>query len=159
MQKWAGYITLPFTWLALFFVFALLTEFILVPWDTAVVRPDVGTLPRVVNDFFETGPGQYSVAVLLMGLSILLTITALRQKPNTALRFALVNLALAAGIWLVFTLAALLNNAVFPYPAGVLYDPTYRGYHRSVIPGVAVAITCGAWLLWLRQNARKAEGL
>ncbi|HLV35990.1 MAG TPA: hypothetical protein VKY59_12780 [Spirillospora sp.] len=153
MRKIIGITALPLTWLLLFYTFVLLTTFILVPWDTAVVRPEPGTWQRTVNDFFETAPGQYSFALLLTGLSAVLAWSALRRQPVFALRLALVNVIFAALLFAVFMLAAVLNNAVFPYPAGVLYDPTYHGFHRSVIPGMAVMLACALWLGWQRRAA------
>jgi hypothetical protein len=51
---------------------------------------------------------------------------------------------------IAFMLAALLNNWLFPYPP-VLYDPTYQGYHRSLLPGGVMLGVCAAWLLWQRR--------
>jgi hypothetical protein len=56
-------------------------------------------------------------------------------------------------LFVVFMLAAMLNNAVLSYPTGVPYDPTYHGYHRSVIPGMAVLLACALWLGWQRRAA------
>jgi hypothetical protein len=43
--------------------------------------------------------------------------------------------------------AAMVNNAIFPYP-DVPYDPSYPGYYRSVLPGLVVAGVCAVWLWW-----------
>lgn len=143
-------------WLLLFLTLTILTEFILVPWDTAIERPEVGTWQRTLNDFFETSPGQWSISVPLTGLSILAGVGVLRRKPEAGWRLAVVNLICVAVLWGAFLLAAMLNNWLHPYPP-VLYDPTYHGYYRSIVPGLAVLGVCALWLLWQRRATAQAS--
>jgi hypothetical protein len=146
-----GILCLIATWLALFFVLSFFTELILAPWDTAVVIPEVGTIERSANDFFSTAPGESSVAILLLIISLWLTIPALRRRLDTWYQFAGTNLMCLAALLLTFTPAAIINNNIlFPYPP-VLYDPNYEGYHRSVFPGLVILAVCLGWLLWQRR--------
>lgn len=142
---------LALSWAVLFFLWMLLTELILVPWDTAVERPAVGTLARTINDFFEASPGAYVLPTIVLALSLWLTFPALRRRLSTAYNFAAINFACVGLSIIFFTLSALVNNnLLFPYPP-VLYDPNYIGYHRSVLPAlVALAVLMG-WLLWQRR--------
>ncbi|MFN8374942.1 MAG: hypothetical protein U0694_18960 [Anaerolineae bacterium] len=139
------------SWGVLFFLWMLLTELILVPWDTAIERPEVGTLARTVNDFFEAAPGAYILPTIVLALSLWLTFPALRRRLTTAYSFAAINFACVGLCIIFFTFSALINNnLLFPYPP-VLYDPNYIGYHRSALPGlVALAVLMG-WLLWQRR--------
>lgn len=141
MQTVLSRFGLILTWVVIFLVVVMITEFTLAPWDTAIERPEVGTWQRTLNDFFERTPGNMSLAALLIVASVL----TLRRTPA---RFQLVagNLIFAGLLFSVFMIAALVNNAVFPYPP-VAYDPTFRGYHRSVIPGLAVLLVCAGWLI------------
>jgi hypothetical protein len=142
MQPALSRFGLIFTWVVIFFVLVFVTELTLAPWDTAIERPEVGTWQRTLNDFFERTPGNMSLAALLIVASIL----TLRRRP-ARLQWVAGNLIFVGLLFSVFMVAALVNNAVFPYPP-VSYDPTYHGYHRSVIPGLAVLLVCAGWLIW-----------
>lgn len=154
MKRVPGMIALMASWLVVFWVLSFLTEFVLVPWDTAVVRPETGTWQRTLNDFFEQPPGSLLVPVLLVTGSVILVI---RSRQQRFFHFAALNLIFAGSAFALFTVAAMVNNAVFPYPP-VLFDPDYRGYYRSVIPGLTVALACAGWLamqVWIgRKQAR-----
>lgn len=149
--KYALSITvLALTWLLLFFLMMFFAELILVPWDTAIDQPALGTLARTVNDFFDTFPGSWSVPALLILSSIWLTLPLLRRHPSASLKLIATNLIFIGVLFLTFTFAAILNNLIFPYPP-VMYDPNYHGYHRSVLPGLVMLSVCVAWLLWQRR--------
>ena len=149
MKRVAGFLTLLLSWLAVFWILAFLTELILVPWDTAITRPAVGTWQRTVNDFFETPPGSYIIPALLLAGSMSVVFHS-RQRPWW--RFALLNLVFSVGSFGLFVITAMINNAVFPHPP-VLYEPSYRGYYRSIIPGLVIGATCAAWLIMQRRVA------
>ncbi|MBZ0300738.1 MAG: hypothetical protein K8J31_13395 [Anaerolineae bacterium] len=150
MRKVTGFIVLIATWVLLFYTLTFLTTLILAPWDTALVRPDLGTWQRSANDFFESAPGQYVVALGLIVLSVRLGWAGLRCDHDLRWRFAVINGLCFCAMLVVFMAAALLNNAVFPYPP-VSYDPTYEGYHRAVIPGLALLAVCAVWLMSQRR--------
>jgi hypothetical protein len=152
MRRTMGVVLLLLSWALLFFWLTIATELIFAPWDTAVTRPEIGTWQRTLNDFFETEPGNLSLAVLGVGISVLLTITALRRGYSNLWRLAIINLICFGVLFAAFTPVAMLNNAIFPYPP-VLYDPTYEGYHRSVLPGGVMLAICAGWLWWQRRVA------
>ena len=145
--------------LLLFFITLLWSELILVPWDTAIVRPEIGTLARTVNDFFERAPGSYIAPVTVTVIGVLLTLRAYRQRPSTGtLARALVYHALCfAGIIGFGVISFQVNNAVYPYTA-VGYDPTYHGYYRSIIPGLTALGVLAAWIWALTRTARSQPG-
>ena len=160
MRKIISLLLLVFSWSMVFFILMILTEFILVPWDTATTRPEIGTWQRTLNDFFALPPGDRLIAGLLVTISIVLT---WRRHRFSLLVMALGNLIFAGLAFSLFMGAALVNNMVFPYPP-VLYDPAFRGYHRSIIPGLTIALLCVVWLGWqlgipqpLRAGARRSE--
>ena len=150
MKRLAGVVALALSWLVVFWMLSILTEFVLVPWDTAVVRPEVGTWQRSLNDFFEMPPGSLLIPFMLLIGSVYVVI---RSRYKHLLLRAGVNIAFAAGVFALFMLSAFINNAVFPYPP-VLFDPTYRGYHRSLIPGLTVVVACIGWLLMQARIGR-----
>ncbi len=158
LQTFTGALALLATWALIFFTLTLLTELAFAPWDTAVTLPEPGTWLRTLNDFVDLGIGKYVLSVPLLVASMTLTGAALRQQPQAAWRYALGNLVFVGLVWAVFMLAAMLNNALFPHPP-VPYDPHYRGYHRSVVPGLAFLGVCAVWLLLLRRttNAPRVE--
>ncbi len=152
MRRTAGAIVLLLSWALLFFWLMIMTELIFAPWDTAVTQPEIGTWQRTLNDFFATEPGNLTLAVLGVGTSVLLTLAALRRGYDNLLRLAGLNLLCFGVLLIVFSPVAMLNNLIFPYPP-VLYDPTYHGYHRSVLPGGVMLAICAGWLLWQRRVA------
>lgn len=153
MRRWIGNAALALTWVIVFYVLLIATELVLVPWDTAITRPETGTWQRTLNDFFEVAPGSYSVAVVLIAVTMLLAYRALRNDPEAGLRLAALNLVFLLVLVVTFFTAALINNNIlFPYPP-VLYDPTYRGFHRSIVPGTAIMLVCAGWLIIQRRVA------
>ena len=151
LQTFVGVLALLVTWALIFLTLTMLTELAFAPWDTVVTLPEPGTWQRTLNDFVDLGIGKYVLSVPLLVASMTLTWAALRQQPQAAWRYALGNLVFVLLVWAVFNVAALLNNALFPYPP-VLYDPNYRGYHRSIVPGLAFLGMRAAWLLFLRRT-------
>jgi hypothetical protein len=135
---------LMLAWLAVFFILTMITDFTLVPWDTAIERPAVGTWQRSLNDFFENPPGQYLFSIPIVFLSIIISIKAIRHHPEALNRLLLVNLLFAPILLAMWMAAVFVNNAVYPYPP-VLYDPNYHGYYRAVIPLTAVIAVCISW--------------
>jgi hypothetical protein len=140
-------------WIALFYVFTFFTELTLTPWDGALDWPDVGTWQRTLNDFFAADPGRLIISIPVLLISICLTISTLRRNPaaiNHLLRlhYAFIPLFLLA--WLV---SVALNHWVNPYPP-VQYDPNFRGFHLTIIPGIGIIGSC---LIWLWQQVRTAN--
>ncbi len=161
MRKIIGLLLLVLSWIVIFYILRILTEFVFVPWDTAITRPEIGTWQRTLNDFFELPPGNFLIASLLTLTSIYLTT---RRTHHLLLVVAVGNIVFALLVMGVFMVAALVNNALFPHPP-VAYDPTYRGYYRSIIPGLTLALACCGWLRWqasgnqqlLRRWLRRSE--
>jgi len=97
----------------------------LAPYDTTplVLRPPSGTWEREVSDFFEAPPGSTSVGVLIVGLSVLLFLTALRRVSRAAgartrlmAGFAASNVLVGVGVFLSILTAGLLPLKTSPYP-------------------------------------------
>lgn len=150
MRRTAGIILLLSGWVILFFWLTFMTELVFAPWDTAITQPEIGTWQRTLNDFFATEPGNLSLAVMGVGMSVILTLTALRRGDASLLRLAGMNWLCLVLLIAAFVPVTWLNNWLFPYPP-VLYDPDYAGYHRSVLPGGVVLAICAGWLLWQRR--------
>lgn len=97
----------------------------LAPYDTTplALRPALGTWEREVNDFFEAPPGSTSVGVLIVGLSVLLFVIALRRVSRSAgartrlmAGFAASNVLVGVGIFLSIFVAGVLPLEAAPYP-------------------------------------------
>ena len=142
-------------WVAGFYVLTFLTQLTFTPWDGAVDWPAVGTWQRTLNDFFASDPGRLVLSVPVVGISICLTVSNLRHHPDN------INRVIGrAGLFIPLLLltwytAIMVNNALHPYPP-VTYDPNYRGFHLTLIPGTALIGLCVVWLLrwqsiaWMR---------
>ncbi len=139
-------------WGTLLFNLTLLTELLLVPWDAAITQPEPGTWQFALNDFFSRPPGNLLVSVPVLALSIFFTVRHIRRYPQTTLALALLTWVFNLSIFALFMLAAMLNNGLFPYPP-VVYDPNFRGFHRSVVPGVITGAGCVLWLVVLSRFA------
>ncbi len=154
MRKVITGLLVGFSWLLLFFSFHLITEFVLVPWDTAVVRPEVGTWQRSLNDFFEVAPGSLLLGSLAVLLSVWLSRPLWSQGVAALLRLTITNILLALLLCFGVVAAFMLVNWLNPYPP-VRYDPTYHGYHRSLLPFLVSCCLVAVWLRWhLVQRSR-----
>jgi hypothetical protein len=87
------------------------------------LRPPLGTWEREVSDFFETPPGSTSVGVLIVGISVLLFLIALRRvSPVAGARtrlmagFAASNVLVGGGVLLSIFVAGLLPLEAALYP-------------------------------------------
>lgn len=138
-----------------FFVTSILTEFILVPWDTAITRPDAGTLARTVNDFFEVAPGSHLIPALITLVGGMLSLRALRRDASARSLLVLLgwHVLFAIGLLLLSTLGFMITNWLHPYPP-VTYDPTFLGYHRSIISGILVTAVIAVWV-WAQNRIYK----
>lgn len=151
----AAFILLIGIWLALFFTLTLFTELIMAPWDTAIDIPPVGTPERAFNDFFDFSLGKYLLSIPLVGLSVGVTILMYRRNPHSLWHFAAGHAIFVGLLWVLFMIASAINNQLlYPYPP-VLYDPNYRGYHRSVFPMSVILVACAGWILWQHRTERK----
>jgi hypothetical protein len=144
---------LVLAWIALFFLLTFITELTFVPWDGALDWPEVGTWQRSLNDFFATDPGRFIISVPVVVISICLTISTLRRDfalINQLIRLHYVFIPL---LLLTCLVSVSLNHWINPYPP-VQYDPNYRGFHLTIIPGIGFI---GACLVWLWQQAKTAR--
>ena len=141
-------------WVAWFYLLTFLTQLIFTPWDGAIDWPAVGTWQRNLNDFFAGDPGRLSISIPVILINIYLTIAMLRQRPEQLNQLIRRTWLFIPVVILICFAAMMLNNAVYPYPP-VEYDPHYRGFYRSVIPGIAMIGLCAFWLLrWPRMVFR-----
>lgn len=77
-------IVLVLTWAALFWAVQIAT-WGLAPYDTVppAQRPALGTRERSLNDFFESSPGSELPAVLIVGMSVVLSLVGLAPIANS----------------------------------------------------------------------------
>jgi hypothetical protein len=142
--------SLLLAWIALFYLLTFLTELTFTPWSGALDWPAVGTWQRTLNDFFARDPGRLIVSIPVLLISIYLTISTLRRNLasiNHLIRLHYLFIPLLVLAWLV---GVSLNHWINPYPP-VQYDPNYRGFHLTIIPGMAFI---GACLIWLWRQSR-----
>lgn len=140
-------------WIAWFYVLTFFTELTFVPWDGALHWPEVGTWQRTLNDFFATDPGRLIISIPMILMSVYLAITALRRNPLALTRITGFSILFIPVLILVWLVAVYINNAVHPYPP-VAYDPNYRGFHLTIIPGVAIIGLCIVWLVYQSRIAK-----
>jgi hypothetical protein len=133
-------------WIAYFYVLTFLTQLTFTPWDGAVDWPAVGTWQRTLNDFFATDPGRLLLSVPVVIGSIYLTISNLHRHPDNINRVVRLSWLFIPILLLTWYVAVTLNNTLYPYPP-VIYDPNYRGFHLTLIPGMALVGLCVVWLL------------
>ncbi len=142
-------------WMAHFYVLTFITQLTFTPWDGAVDWPEVGTWQRTLNDFFASDPGRLSLSVPFILVSIYLTFSTVRIHPEKLNRLIGLSWLFIPILLLTSYTAIMLNNALHPYPP-VIYDPNYRGFHLTIIPGAALVGLC---VLWLRRWRTLLAGL
>lgn len=128
-----GLVPLAFAWAYMFLLVSAYTEISLVPWDTALIRPAEGTPARIVNDFFETPPGSFSLSYIVLAGSVVLLMRALlsdRRDAGLFWKFAIISAVFTALGLAAIALGASINWLLMPFPAGA----SDYGFHRSVIP-------------------------
>ncbi|MCA9884930.1 MAG: hypothetical protein KC708_18265 [Anaerolineae bacterium] len=131
------------TWAFIYFFLVLETEFILVPWDTTLIRPDIGTWQRTLNDFFEVGIGSWIIPAGVVIANMLMALRLLRRRRILPWKFIINN---ALFVWMfipMMLLVAQLNNTIFP-PTAADFEP---GYYRSIIPGLVVVLLTSIWFM------------
>ncbi|MEQ8672544.1 MAG: hypothetical protein RLP44_25125 [Aggregatilineales bacterium] len=149
MKRLITFVVLLISWLVIFGILTYLTQLIMVPWDSAIIQPESNTWQRTLNDFFANMPGYYLFSATFLVMSIGLSWKLLRGRTTNIFKLVLGNLIFAFLLIGILMPAAFINNALFfPYPADVIYDPTYRGFHRSIFPAVCIGLACGLWLYW-----------
>lgn len=147
----SGVVFLLLTWLLLFAWMGLVTEALLVPWDTAIDRPPKGSWEREVNDFFEGSPGSRLPALLAVAASaglLLLRIRREGRRGSLAWTFAGMNLVFV-GADLVLGFVAMLVPGLWLPPAHSSPD---TGYHRTW-PAILVSGALLAALLAAQARA------
>ena len=158
MKRIIASVALLMTWIIIFLWLTVLTQFIMVPWDTAITQPEIGTWQRTLNDFFATFPGYFVFSGPLLLASISLSINVMKNNGKRLMLLLAGNIAFVILVWGVFMGAAVINNSVlFPYP-DVVYDPTHRGFHHSVFPGLCIMVACGFWLYW-QMRVKSAQSI
>ncbi len=157
MNKFFAFTALGITWLILFGILTFFTQLIMVPWDTAITQPELGTWQRTLNDFFASVPGYFLFSASILVMSIVLSLKIIRGQSRHLLILIAGNIVFAVVLWGVFLIAISVNNAVlFPYP-DVNYYPSYAGFHRSIFPGLCILLVCAIWLFWQkRAHSRKS---
>jgi hypothetical protein len=152
------YVTIPVnllalaaTWLLLFIFLAAWTEIYLVPWDlvATAARPIPGTLPRILNDFFE-GLGSILPATLVIGFNIVVLVrqVVLQRLTSQRLWHAIrLNLLLMIGLCLTFFIAIGMNSVLF----GSVQSVADMGYHRS-LPAMILSGAVFAWYGWQQMR-------
>ncbi|MEO8610536.1 MAG: hypothetical protein ABI690_21750 [Chloroflexota bacterium] len=134
-------------WIAWFFVLTFLTQLTFTPWDGAIDWPALGTWQRTLNDFFASDPGRLIISIPMIIVSIYLTRSTLRRNPEKRIRIIGLLWLFIPMLLLAWYGSVSLNNALHPYPP-VMYDPNYRGFHLTIIPGITLIGLCIVWLVY-----------
>lgn len=132
---------LVFSWCVCFFWIMVISTS---PWDTTPVRPPVSHWQRTVSDFFESGPGPYSVAAVFVaasGLSYAWTLARSRSVMITSLLFGITNIA---GLIILTAIGILIRQFIrvpsHPTPEDWLYWGDYsRDWFLNLVTVVGYA--------------------
>jgi hypothetical protein len=147
------------TWGIIYFIHLLFTEFTLVPWDTAIVRPEVGNLARTLNDFFEAGIGAFLPSIASLAINIWLLGRMIRHRRWRMHQMLAYNAMLITLLPLFWIFATMINNWLFPFQT-TIGEATPYGYHRSVLPLLVYVISMTVWIrtqLHLTRDLRKRK--
>jgi len=117
---------------------------VLVPWDTAIFRPEIGTWQRTLNDFFEGRTGENIVFLTVALVSILPILRRLRRRWGASLRIIIANLLFFFGGYIFLMMSFIVNNAIFPWhpPASLTSG---NNYTKSILPLIVLWILYAVW--------------
>ena len=126
------------------YIFSFFTLLALVPWDTAIARPEIGTWQRTINDFFEGRFGENLVILFFCLTTAFPVIKTLRQARKILLRGFVTNVLCLILVVTTFILCSNLIYIIFPY--GTDYtNPFFHNYTRSIIPLTIYGIVYCWW--------------
>lgn|GEM_PF-6192269 len=140
-------------------LFGIFNLLLLVPWDTALVRPEIGTWQRTLNDFFENSTGEAIIYMMSIVLFFVPSIQTLRRRRDAGLRIIIANFLMVFGLIVFFTPVTWINNLIFPVQTGELdlSNPFYVGYRRSIIPVIFMWITYAVWFREIKSLSKHPE--
>lgn len=134
------------SWILLFIIVSIFTQFFLAPWDTAIIQPAIGTIERTLNDIFSVYGGHYVIGGAVTLLSAAVAIRTTRRGQWKIGRLMLSNVTLMTLILASSSVAARISyGLLFPIPPGTT-EPIYRGYHLTLLPMLVTAALIGGWL-------------
>lgn len=114
-----------FSYLMLFIFWNILTDALLVPWDTTFIddRPALGTSSRIINDFFEGGIGSYIPLATLFIASMTIFVVRIIKKQHKLL-FVAMHTAVTNFFYIgIMISGVVLYNIVFPIVEKISYNP------------------------------------
>ena len=145
------------TGMVIFFL-SITNLLLLVPWDTALFRPEIGTWQRTVNDFFEGHTGENATFIVMALISIVPIVRTLFRRWDAALRIIVANLLFFFLGYIILIGTFVITNLIFPgHPPGEIIDTNPfigHNYTRSIIPLVTLWIL---YAVWFREIASLAK--
>lgn len=142
------------TWMVLYVWIVLATDALLGPWRgsnccSLETQPALGTLARTASDFFDTAPGLYIPACIIIGLSagiFAVRVVRSRDKVGVLLAFAWINCLVIVGDLLSMPLAHALTDWWWSRPTfGQGFD---AGYHRTWLPLLVTVLWLAVLFMW-----------
>ena len=147
-----GMLLLLATWALLYWTESLFTESHLVGYYCCVSEQDlpaIGTLERMLSDFFRTSPGKHLPSLLLISITGVSFVRGMRKRPGNAwLPFLFVLLSvlyLVLDFWLIGVSWSISNAIVGPQTSA------YKGYHRTWYGIVLHLLLWGGLLVTMAQ--------
>ena len=136
--------------LMLSYLFSALTLLALVPWDTAIARPEIGTWQRTVNDFFEGRFGENVVILFFIMMTTLPIFNTLRERWYLSARVTLTNILFLIVGYGGFIASSIISYIILPYRGNVT-DPFFHNYTRSSISLLAISVIFCFWFLQIKS--------
>ena len=145
LHKFLAIITVGSTSLIMFYTLTIFSLFSLVPWDTALIRPELGTWQRTLNDFFEVGFGNSLVYIVVFVMVVIPIMKALSKRWHNYRQILLLNSLLIASIYFMTVIVYPMNRFIFPYTRDYS-DPFFHNYGQQIIPFLTLWIMYSIWL-------------
>jgi len=138
------------SWVILVYVLWLMNIILLVPWDVAVTRPDVGTWQRTLNDFFEGRFGENILLLTVVAMTAVPILVTLFRRWYSGTKIVALSLIVALVTYVLVMLSFLPINVLLPTGQDIS-DPFSQNYTRSLIP---LIITWAGYAIWARLVIR-----
>jgi len=160
LKRHLSFVALIFSWLFLFHMLRMTTDWGLAPWGSIFPLPDSLTpVELALNSFFDVGLGQYLFALPALLITIWVWWRMRRRRHNLTLTLSLVlsNFILAYAFGIGLYIAGIGNRLLFPQTYGVTYVETL-GYHVAILPLLSFVLTFSLWVRFHQRLLHDGRG-
>lgn len=141
------------TTIIIIYTLSIFSGFALAPWDTALIRPEIGTWQRRLNDFFEVGIGHsliYIVVFLLVVIPVMKSLNNRWRNYHRILLLNSLNSLFIASFFFTTMIIYPVNHFIFHHNREY-GDPFFHNYGQQIIPFLTLWLVYSLWLYQINK--------